>query len=169
MLVNSCIIPSPLGPLKIEGSAAGLTAITILHAEATSLANQKKLTATVPESLQTCVWQLQEYFEGNRKQFNLLLNPLGTPFQKMVWQAVASIPFGKTVSYSFLSGQLGNVRAVRAVANAIGKNPLLIVVPCHRVIGANGSLTGYAGGLLHKKWLLNHESAYKQQYLFKPQ
>jgi methylated-DNA-[protein]-cysteine S-methyltransferase len=110
--------------------------------------------------------QLNEYFEGSRKHFDLKLNPEGTDFQKKVWKQLEQIPYGKTLSYLELSEQLGNVKAIRAVANANGKNPLWIVVPCHRVIGSNGSLTGYAGGLHRKQWLLEHESPYKQQSLF---
>ena len=96
----------------------------------------------------------------------MLLNPNGTEFQKKVWRQLETIPFGKTLSYLELSKQLGDVKAIRAVANANGKNPLWIIIPCHRVIGSDGSLTGYAGGLYRKQWLLNHESEYKQQSLF---
>jgi methylated-DNA-[protein]-cysteine S-methyltransferase len=98
--------------------------------------------------------------------FSLKLNPEGTPFQKQVWNELQKIPFGKTISYLELSKRLGDVKAIRAVANANGKNPLWIVVPCHRVIGTDGSLTGYAGGLHRKQWLLEHESLNKQQSLF---
>ncbi|MCB0469520.1 MAG: methylated-DNA--[protein]-cysteine S-methyltransferase, partial [Flavobacteriaceae bacterium] len=94
------------------------------------------------------------------------LNPSGTPFQKQVWDELLKIPFGKTISYMNLTKRLGDVKAIRAVANANGKNPLWIVVPCHRVIGSDGSLTGYAGGLHRKKWLLEHESPLTQQSLF---
>ncbi|OBX23467.1 MULTISPECIES: methylated-DNA--[protein]-cysteine S-methyltransferase [Bizionia] len=156
---DRCIINSPLGFTQILGDADGISSITVLNSE-------EKLTDIIPESLQDCVYQLNEYFEGNRKQFDLTLNPEGTIFQKSVWDALSKIPHGKTVSYLELSKKLGNVKAIRAVANANGKNPLWIVVPCHRVIGSDGSLTGYAGGLHRKKWLLEHESPYKQQALF---
>jgi len=156
---DRCIINSPLGFTQILGNVDGISSITILNFE-------EKLTDIIPESLQDCVYQLNEYFEGNRKQFDLTLNPEGTIFQKSVWDALSKIPYGKTVSYLELSKKLGNVKAIRAVANANGKNPLWIVVPCHRVIGSDGSLTGYAGGLHRKKWLLEHESPYKQQALF---
>ena len=116
--------------------------------------------------LEDCVIQLQEYFNGKRVQFDLKLNPEGSDFQKTVWNALVKIQYGKTMSYLELSKQLGDVKAIRAVANANGKNPLWIVVPCHRVIGTDGSLTGYAGGLHRKQWLLDHESPYKQQTLF---
>ena len=98
--------------------------------------------------------------------FDLKLNPKGTDFQKNVWNALLEIPYGKTISYLELSKTLGNVKAIRAVASANGKNPLWIVIPCHRVIGSNGDLTGYAGGLHRKKWLLEHERPVKQGSLF---
>ena len=109
---------------------------------------------------------LKGYFKNERKTFDLKLNPEGTIFQKKVWKLLEEIPSGKTISYLQLSKQLGDVKAIRAVAGANGKNPLWIIVPCHRVIGSDGSLTGYAGGLYRKQWLLNHESEYKQQTLF---
>ena len=110
--------------------------------------------------------QLQEYFEGKRTDFDLKLNPKGTEFQQKVWKSLLDIPYGKTVSYMDQTKKLGDVKAIRAVASANGKNPLWIVVPCHRVIGTNGSLTGYAGGLSRKKWLLEHENPFTQQSLF---
>ena len=116
--------------------------------------------------LKEAVIQLQEYFEGKRTHFTFLLHPSGTEFQKKVWQELLNIPFGKTCSYLELSKKLGDVKAIRAVAAANGKNPLWIVVPCHRVIGSDGSLTGYAGGLWRKKWLLEHENPSVQKTLF---
>ena len=157
--MESCIIKSPLGFTKITGDEDGLTSITVLNSE-------EKETDIIPDCLQDCVYQLNEYFEGNRQQFDLPLNPEGTTFQKTVWNALLTIPYGKTLSYLDLSKKLGDVKAIRAVANANGKNPLWIVIPCHRVIGSDGSLTGYAGGLHRKQWLLEHESPYKQQSLF---
>ena len=154
-----CIFKSPLGFTKITGDNDGVLSIIVLNSE-------EKVTDIIPDCLQDCVYQLQEYFEGTRKSFDLQLNPDGTDFQRKVWDALLNIPYGKTVSYLDLSKQLGDVKAIRAVANANGKNPLWIVVPCHRVIGSDGSLTGYAGGLHRKKWLLDHESPYKQQSLF---
>lgn len=154
-----CFINSPLGITKISGDENGITSVTVLNTD-------EKTTDIIPEALEDCVFQLNEYFEGNRKEFSLKLNPQGTDFQKRVWDALLNIPYGKTVSYLQLSQQLGDVKAIRAVANANGKNPLWIIVPCHRVIGSDGSLTGYAGGLSRKQWLLEHESPYKQQSLF---
>ena len=157
--MESCIIKSPLGFTKISGDNDGISAITILNSE-------EKVTDIIPTSLEDCVHQLNDYFEGKRTQFDLFLNPEGTDFQKEVWDKLQSIPYGKTCSYLELAQQLGDVKAIRAVANANGRNPLWIVVPCHRVIGSDGSLTGYAGGLYRKQWLLEHESQYKQLSLF---
>ncbi|KJD31263.1 cysteine methyltransferase [Tamlana nanhaiensis] len=157
--MESCIISSPLGFTKIEGDVNGITSIIVLNSE-------EKPTDIIPEVLEDCTIQLNEYFNGTRKQFSLKLNPKGTDFQQNVWNELINIPYGKTTSYLELAKQLGDVKAIRAVANANGKNPLWIVVPCHRVIGSDGSLTGYAGGLHRKQWLLNHESPFKQQTLF---
>lgn len=157
--MEECIINSPLGFTKIIGDTNGISSITILNSD-------ENTTDIIPEPLEDCVHQLNEYFEGERAQFDLQLNPQGTDFQKKVWQQLQTIPFGKTASYLEVSQQLGDVKAIRAVANANGKNPLWIIVPCHRVIGSDGSLTGYAGGLHRKQWLLEHESPYQQQSLF---
>ena len=157
--METCIINSPLGFTKIIGDINGIASVTVLNSE-------EKITDIIPVELEDCVIQLREYFDGSRTQFNLKLNPQGTDFQKRVWDALKDIPHGKTMSYLGLSKQLGDVKAIRAVANANGKNPLWIIVPCHRVIGSDGSLTGYAGGLYRKQWLLEHESPYKQQSLF---
>lgn len=157
--METCIINSPLGFTKIKGDEDGISSISILNSD-------EKITDIIPIELEDCAQQLHEYFEGKRTQFDLNLNPEGTDFQKKVWDQLLTIPYGKTLSYLQLSQQLGDVKAIRAVANANGKNPLWIVVPCHRIIGSDGSLTGYAGGLHRKQWLLEHESPYKQQSLF---
>lgn len=157
--MKTAYIQTPLGISKLEGDENGLSAITVLN-------NNEELTEVIPEVLEDAAYQLKEYFEGSRETFNLDLNPNGTDFQKRVWNALLDIPFGKTRSYLELSKTLGDVKAIRAVAAANGKNPLWIVIPCHRVIGSDGSLTGYAGGLHRKKWLLEHESPVKQQSLF---
>ena len=157
--MSECFVNSPLGVTKIVGNENGITSISVLDSE-------EEITQIIPEELQDCVYQLNEYFEGTRQQFNLKLNPQGTDFQKEIWKLLQTIAYGKTTSYLELSKQFGDVKAIRAVANANGKNPLWIVVPCHRVIGSDGSLTGYAGGLHRKQWLLEHESPIKQQKLF---
>lgn len=152
-------IKTPLGTAVIEGDAAGVSKIFI---------SDKTLTSSeeTPRELKKAATQLQEYFEGNRTDFQLKLNPSGTGFQQKVWKELLNIPYGKTRSYLEQSKRLGDAKAIRAVASANGKNPLWIVVPCHRVIGSDGSLTGYAGGLWRKKWLLEHENPVKQQRLF---
>ncbi len=151
-------INTPLGTAKIKGDENGVSVISILQ--------EGEITKKIPLELQEAVKQLGEYFNGTRNNFTFKLNPKGTEFQKRVWRELLQIPFGKTISYLELSKKLGDVKAIRAVASANGKNPLWIVVPCHRVIGSDGSLTGYAGGLWRKQWLLEHEKGEKQQTLF---
>jgi methylated-DNA-[protein]-cysteine S-methyltransferase len=113
----------------------------------------------VHPTLQSWVQQLEQYFSGTRRQFEGVLVPTGTDFQQKVWQALQTIPYGQTVSYLELARTLGNERAVRAVGRANGRNPIAIVIPCHRVIGRDGRLTGYGGGLWRKEWLLRHEGS----------
>ena len=151
-------IKTPLGMATIKGDENGIAII--------SIADEGEISKVIPSVLQEAVTQLQEYFDGNRTHFDFQLNPAGTEFQQKVWKGLCEIPFGKTMSYLELAKQLGDVKAIRAVASANGKNPLWIVVPCHRVIGTDGSLTGYAGGLWRKKWLLEHENPSTQQSLF---
>lgn len=159
LLMQQAYIKSPLGITLIEGDANGISKISILDEDVA-------LSTAIPEVLVLAVAELQEYFARKRTDFTFTLNPAGTDFQKKVWEALVQIPFGTTTSYQALSVKLGDVKAIRAVASANGKNPLWIVVPCHRVIGSDGSLTGYAGGLWRKKWLLEHETPPKQQSLF---
>ena len=150
---------TPIGTAKIVGDTNGIISITVLD---DSIETSKK----IPINLQDCVTQLGEYFNGIRTNFNLKLNPQGTDFQKRVWTELLNVPFGKTRNYLQQSKKLGDAKAIRAVASANGKNPIWIVIPCHRIIGSDGSLTGYAGGLWRKKWLLAHESPSPQQSLF---
>lgn len=161
MNTHTAHIKTPLGIARIISDDIGILEISVLD-DVTTFTNAEK----IPEILQNCITQLQEYFDGTRTEFDLLLTPKGTPFQQKVWNGLNEIPFGKTRSYLEQSKRLGDVKAIRAVASANGKNPLWIVTPCHRVIGSNGSLTGYASGLWRKKWLLAHESPAKQQSLF---
>ncbi|QWX83744.1 methylated-DNA--[protein]-cysteine S-methyltransferase [Cellulophaga sp. HaHaR_3_176] len=156
---ETVFINTPLGVAKIIGDENGLSVFSVLE-------SNEEITTVIPEVLEDAVYQIREYFEGTRQTFDLELNPEGTDFQKKVWNALSDIPFGKTTSYLQLSKNLGDVKAIRAVASANGRNPLWIIVPCHRVIGSDGSLTGYAGGLHRKQWLLEHESPYKQASLF---
>lgn len=150
---------TPVGTAKIVGDANGIISISIID-EAIETSKE------IPTSLQDCVQQLDEYFKGTRKQFNLKLNPQGTEFQKRVWKELLNVPFGKTRSYLEQTKKLGDVKAIRAVAAANGKNPIWIIIPCHRIIGSDGSLTGYGGGIWRKKWLLEHENPSSQQSLF---
>lgn len=150
---------TPIGIAKIVGNENGVQAIIVLDKEI-------DFVQEIPASLKDCVKQLDEYFKGTRTNFDLKLNPQGTDFQKRVWDELLNVPFGKTRSYLEQSKKLGDVKAIRAVASANGKNPLWIVIPCHRIIGSDGSLTGYASGIWRKKWLLEHENPPTQQSLF---
>lgn len=152
-------LETPLGTAKIVGDNNGIVSISVIE-------TKEKTTDRIPDTLVDCIEQLKQYFEGSRQDFNLKLNPKGTDFQKNVWKELLTIPFGKTTTYLKQTLALGNEKAIRAVAAANGKNPIWIVVPCHRVIGTNGSLTGYAGGLWRKKWLLEHENPSGQTSMF---
>lgn len=134
------------------GDETGVSVISCLDVPDNQLTQ-----TTLPDPVRRAAEQLRDYFAGSRQPFDFPLNPIGTPFQQTVWQALLRVPFGTTLSYMALTRQLGNERAIRAVAAANGRNPLWIVVPCHRIIGSDGSLTGYAGGLWRKQWLLEHE------------
>jgi methylated-DNA-[protein]-cysteine S-methyltransferase len=156
--METAYIKTPLGIATIIGDEDGISVI--------SVSDEGEISNAIPTILQDAVSQLNAYFDGKRNDFDFKLNPKGTDFQQKVWKGLLEIPFGKTCSYMDLSKKLGDVKAIRAVASANGKNPLWIVVPCHRVIGTDGSLTGYAGGLWRKKWLLEHENPTTQQILF---
>lgn len=156
--METIFIKSPLGITKIVGDEDGISEISVL--------SDGEVSTKIPKELNESVLQLNEYFEGIRTVFDFKINPKGTEFQQKVWVELFKIPFGKTISYLELAKRLGDPKVIRAAASANGKNPLWIVVPCHRVIGTDGSLTGYAGGLWRKKWLLEHENPDKQQSLF---
>ncbi len=156
--METTYIKTPLGFAKIVGDEEGISII--------SVSDEGQISSVIPSILKEAVSQLNDYFQGKRNDFTFKLNPSGTEFQQKVWKGLLEIPFGKTMSYLELSKKLGDVKAIRAVASANGKNPLWIVVPCHRVIGTDGSLTGYAGGLWRKKWLLEHENPSNQGSLF---
>lgn len=149
---------TPLGTACIRGDVCGIYTI--------SISDDPIVKEKVPGSLAGACQQMRQYFAGERKHFDLELCPIGTMFQQKVWAALLEIPFGNIFSYMELAKKLGDPGAVRAVASANAQNPLWIVVPCHRVIGSDGSLKGYAGGLYRKKWLLNHESRSPQGSLF---
>ncbi len=162
MELHKAFYSTPIGILEITGNEEGIVSLLFIDEE-------MEPTKKIPDSLKEVIYQLDEYFTGIRKEFGLKLNPAGTDFQKSVWNQLNSIPFGKTNSYLDISKQLGDENFTRAVGNANGKNPIAIVCPCHRVIGTSGKLTGYAGGLWRKEWLLNHEKGVilgKQTELF---
>ena len=156
--METAYIKTPLGIAAITGDENGIASISVL--------DEGSVSADIPIVLQDAVSQLNDYFERKRTNFDFKLNPKGTEFQQKVWKALLEVPYGKTRTYLEQSKILGDVKAIRAVASANGKNPLWIVVPCHRIIGTDGSLTGYAGGLWRKKWLLEHENPTTQQSLF---
>jgi methylated-DNA-[protein]-cysteine S-methyltransferase len=142
---------TPVGFVRIRADETFVISISIRDEE-------YAITPSDSPIINLAIKQLDEYFEGTRKEFNLPLNQPGTEFQQMVWQQLLAIPYGKTITYGQQSKIMNSPLAIRAIASANGKNMLWIVVPCHRVIGSNGSLTGYAGGLWRKKWLLDHEA-----------
>lgn len=143
-------INSPIGWLKVCANQSGLTSIDF---DATPEPSQGNI------HTQQAVVELTEYFAGQRQVFSVPLRPSGTKFQQNVWQALTRIPFGKTCSYLDIALAINNPKAVRAVGAANGRNPIPIIVPCHRVIGRDGSLIGFSGGLDKKEWLLKHEGA----------
>ena len=143
---------SPVGLLKIVDDNQAITEIGFC---------EEKTEETYSDLSSLCILQLQEYFAGKRKVFTLPLAPLGTPFQRRVWEALCQIPYGETKCYQEIAIMVGNEKASRAVGLANNKNPISIVIPCHRVIGKNGSLVGYGGGLNNKTTLLILEQSFK--------
>ena len=155
-------LPSPLGPLALIGSDAGLSAVSFFDEAVTATA-----LAAIPDCLRPAHQQLQAYFGRELRAFDLTYAAgFGTGFQQQVWQALLGIGYGRTASYLDVAKVLNNPKSVRAVGAANGQNPLAIVWPCHRVVGADGSLTGYAGGMHRKKWLLEFEQPTRQGGLF---
>jgi methylated-DNA-[protein]-cysteine S-methyltransferase len=141
---------SPIGTIEIAGTETGITGLAFARAK-------KVKTSPVPSCLKDAVQQIDEYFQGKRKKFSLNLILKGTEFQKKVWRELLKIPSGRTASYKDIAVAIGREKAVRAVGNANRLNKISIIIPCHRVIGSNGTLVGYGGGLWRKKWLLEHE------------
>ncbi|MEK9806680.1 MAG: methylated-DNA--[protein]-cysteine S-methyltransferase [Halieaceae bacterium] len=154
---------SPFGILEIEASDEGISAIRWPSTPDDKQPHPPITTSSLgrPESplLETAKTQLDEYFQGARNNFELPLSLTGTPFQQLVWNALKAIPYGTTKSYGAIANAIDRPRAVRAVGRAIGSNPIPLIIPCHRVIGAGGKLTGFSGGLDRKRWLLNREDA----------
>ena len=148
--MNKAILDTPIGLIEISEENDAIVSINYLD-EPIEIKQDKSY------YLNKAITQLKEYFNGERKQFDLKLVPHGTDFQKEVWKELLKIPYGKTKSYLEIANAIGDPGASRAIGNANNKNPIPIIIPCHRVIGASGKLTGYAGGLHRKDWLLNHE------------
>jgi methylated-DNA-[protein]-cysteine S-methyltransferase len=146
---------TPIGQLKIAADEHGLRYV-LFEKNKYAVADQATWQRDA-KALTNVREQLLAYFSGDLKNFDVILSPHGTEFQKHVWKTLASIPFGKTWSYSDIAKKVNSPKAVRAVGAANGRNPIPIILPCHRVIGSNGTLTGYAGGLPMKQWLLEHE------------
>ena len=149
---------SVAGLIEIEASDLGITSVLFVKKRSGKSKNNEHTTA--------CFNQLNEYFNKDRKTFSVKLDLQGTDFQKKVWNELLNIPFGKTISYMQMAVNLGDKKCIRAAGTANGKNPVSIIVPCHRVIGSNGDLVGYGGGLDKKKFLLEHEGVLIQQELF---
>lgn len=143
-------IDTPIGLLEVCASKEAILAVGFVE--------QKEIeNEAVPQVLVDACKQLSEYFSGERQDFDLPLSPVGTDFQQQVWDALLRVPFGRTSTYKKQSQALGNPKAIRAVGTANGRNPIAVIIPCHRIIGSDGSLTGYASGLSRKEWLLKHE------------
>lgn len=156
--METAIFSSPIGFIEIKGDEEGIVSVLFF--------DNAEVTEAIPSVLQACITQLQEYFEGKRREFCLKLNPRGTDFQKKVWNELQNIQFGTTITYKELAIRLGDVLCIRAAGTANGKNKINIIIPCHRVIGSDGSLTGYGGGLPRKRFLLRHESENTKVGLF---
>lgn len=156
-------IDSPLGQLEVSATESYLTSILFVETQKKP-SPRKEATLYVPAIIETYQQQIQEYFDGTRKDFDIPFQHEGTDFQKSVWEKLVTIPYGKTISYLELSRRIGNEKAIRAVGTTNGANKFNIIVPCHRVIGANGSLVGYGGDLWRKKWLLEHEAKHTGNY-----
>jgi methylated-DNA-[protein]-cysteine S-methyltransferase len=146
-------VESPIGAIELQETNGSLTGLNFRE--------KRKQSAAHPGAvLSACARQLEEYFAGKRKVFDLLPDLEGTPFQREVWRALQTVPFGTTASYGEIARRIGRPAAVRAVGAANGRNPVSIIIPCHRIIGTDGRLIGYGGGLWRKEWLLCHERKY---------
>lgn len=149
-------LDSPVGRIVLEGDELGLSRLKIDTEDRPVTPDTGA--AEDADLFRDAIEQLHAYFAGNLQQFDLKLNPRGTPFQRHAWEELQRIPYGQTISYGQQAKRMGDIKACRAVGRANGANPLGIIIPCHRVIGGNGSLTGFGAGLPVKAWLLNHEA-----------
>jgi methylated-DNA-[protein]-cysteine S-methyltransferase len=157
-MFHTTTMDSPVGELRLIAGENGLRAILWGAEDAERIASiDDELVEGTTPVLDEAISQLEEYFAGTRREFDLPLDPAGTEFQQSAWMVLRTIPYGQTISYGQQAEQLGDPNKARAVGAANGKNPLSIVVPCHRVVGSNGHLTGFAAGIDVKSWLLDHE------------
>ncbi|MDN5203773.1 methylated-DNA--[protein]-cysteine S-methyltransferase [Fulvivirgaceae bacterium BMA10] len=150
MDIQMAYCDSPLGLIEISATEKGIRSVGFVEAQASFESSDNK-------HLSKCKKELEEYFNGERRNFTVSLDWKGTDFQKSVWDILMEIPYSKTISYMDIAKRLDNLKAIRAVGSANGRNKIAIIVPCHRVIGSDGQLTGYAAGLPRKEWLLKHE------------
>lgn len=156
--MNKLDYKSSIGIVEIVGTEEVVSSIMFIEGDEVS----NTVNSETPQVLVDCSIQLDEYFKGERHVFSFPYNFEGTEFQKKVWNALTTIPYAETGSYKDIATAINNEKAVRAVGTANGKNRLSIIIPCHRIIGSNGRLTGYAGGLWRKEWLLQHERSFKR-------
>lgn len=159
MNIETVYYQSPVGILEIRSNGNAISDVLFVNSWKGTKLVEDELNFTRPKStaIKDCIQQLDEYFAGTRTEFDIDTLQAGTEFQQSVWKELCNIPYGRTISYLELSKRIGNVKAIRAVGTANGNNSISIIVPCHRVIGANGDLVGYGGDLWRKKWLLDHE------------
>ncbi len=157
----SAIVHSPVGPLTIVASDAGVRAVLWPDDDPQRVRLVDTTDAPSHPVIAAATMQLEEYFVGARREFDLPLDPIGTEFQRAAWEALRAIEYGSTVSYGEQAHRMGDRRKARAVGTANGRNPISIIVPCHRVVAANGALTGFAGGVDTKAWLLAHERCHR--------
>ncbi len=151
--IHETFYKSPIGWVRIVGVDHGIVSLGFFDEGPPAV-------FSIPPSIKECVEELDGYFKGKLREFSIALDIDGTDFQKTVWAQVLRIPFGRTSSYKGIAAQIGKPKAVRAVGNANGRNKIPIIIPCHRVVGSSGNLTGYGGGLWRKEWLLNHEQKF---------
>jgi methylated-DNA-[protein]-cysteine S-methyltransferase len=154
--VRAAYFRSPIGLLEVRGGGNGVSAVNFVDAPGPSSADEGS--APLPAPLAVCLGQLDEYFRGGRRSFSVKLDLAGTPFQMKVWKALQAVRFGETATYKDIARAVGNPAGTRAVGGANHRNPVSIIVPCHRIVGSDGRLTGYGGGLWRKEWLLRHEA-----------
>lgn len=164
MLVSIHVLDTPIGPLTVIVGAGAVRGVRFARPDGAAdipdgLDGQVSTDPERPDDpvLADVVHQLHEYFDGHRQQFDLPLAPEGTEFQRRCWDALLTLPYGQTTTYRDQAARLGQPSAVRAVGAANGRNPIPVIIPCHRIIGANGHLVGFGGGLAAKAWLLDHE------------